>query len=134
MELEDWQKHLIVWGIVSVVEIGLFCLCFFVKGIYSVYGWEDAFFISGVVMVLVGLLILVTFYGAFDIFIYGFSSVFSHMNPNPEHVRKDKDYYSYIQRRQLEREDKKPYLWPYFIEGGVCLLVWLILALVSQSL
>ncbi|MGN1262149.1 MAG: DUF3899 domain-containing protein [Candidatus Enteromonas sp.] len=114
------KKNIIVSLIVyPIIAIGTFCLCFFVRGNYALTGWADALFFSGVFVALAGLLTILSFFGAFDFMIYGFRSVFKHMNRNYTNSQdKYPDYYAYSEGKKAKRKKEGIFIW-----------IWLILAL-----
>ena len=93
---------LIRWISVFLVGVGLFLTMLFSKGNYNLYGLVDAFFIPGGVLVCVGVLGWVAQNGQFDIFSYGFGSVFHRAFKYNEPLR-DKDLPEYKERKERER-------------------------------
>lgn len=124
---------LIVWAAAIVLAAGIFMGVLFGKGNYDLYGYEEACFYPGVLLILLGLLVLVASLGAFDMFVYGFRSVFSHMNPDPNHVDKYADYTQYVQEKRNQRQYSKPPLLPFFVVGGLFLLAAIIMMVIMRQ-
>lgn len=122
--LSDHQKsRLVIWIGMLVVSAVVFCCDFFLRADYSAYGWINALFFTGIMFILGGLLVLVAHYGAFNIFVYGFSDVFARMNPDRNYVKKYDDYVDYTKKKRMERSYSRPYLWPYMVIGGILVAI-----------
>jgi hypothetical protein len=125
---------LIRWISVFLVGVGLFLTMLFSKGNYNLYGLVDAFFIPGGVLVCVGVLGWVAQNGQFDIFSYGFGSVFHRAFKYNEPLR-DKDLPEYKERKEQERIYKGGFatLLPYFVIGGLFLIVTMIIFIIYKN-
>jgi uncharacterized membrane protein len=122
------KSHLISWLVVGLVAIALFCIIFFaIYRSYSLYGWVNSLTITGVIVLASSLLYAVAKAGTFDIFVYGFSDVFFHMNPSPNKVKKYKDYPDYVTVKTEERKKHKFYFWPYVVISGALFIAAIIL-------
>lgn len=128
------KSRLISWLVITLVAIAIFCIVFFaIYHNYSILGWLNSLTITGTVILLSTLLYLVARAGAFDIFVYGFSDVFFHMNPAPDKVRKYKDFPDYVSTKSEERKSHKPYFWPYLGISGAILIAAIILRIVLNA-
>ncbi|MCI2068197.1 MAG: DUF3899 domain-containing protein [Bacilli bacterium] len=133
LDSEHQRKMLIVWLVAFVLAAAIFMGVLFGKGNYGLYGFEEACFYPGILLILSGLLVLVASWGAFDMFVYGFRSVFSHMNPDPNHVDKYADYTQYVQEKRTQRQYSKPPLLPFFVVGGLFLLAAIIMMIIMRK-
>ena len=88
--------------------------------VLAFYGWDkkiyycDAFFASGAILVSIGALAFVSYYGGFDIFGYVFTSLRTN--------RRYHDLYEYVNAKNEKR--KKPYFpfMPYLMVGIVFII------------
>lgn len=88
----------------------------------------DGFFIVGILLACFGVLVLVSAGGAFDMLGYSIgllTALFS------KEKRKDPDFYSYMERKKAERQDRKSVSFLFWI-GGIFLLVSVILLVVFR--
>jgi hypothetical protein len=132
--MSNYQKEILwTWILVTLTALGIFLGVLIGKGDYSVYGYEEACLFPGAIIILVGLLFVVASLGAFDIFAFGFRSVFSHMNPDPNHVEKYRDYVQYREVKKDERAYHKPYLWPFWIIGVAFLIAMAVLRIILAT-
>ena len=79
-------------------------------------GYLDGFFISGMVLIGFSLLVLMSLFGAYDIFSFYFA------RKQKEEGGKE-NYYEYSERRRLEKVGKKLIFLPYLIIGVIYLSV-----------
>ena len=79
--------------------------------------WYEMLSVSGMVTFLIGGLLAVAYFGAFDIFTYAFTE--GPFNKN----RKYKSYAHYSQAREASRTRANYYFLPYFIVGLVVYLM-----------
>jgi hypothetical protein len=111
-----------VFGLIGV-------LCYFLshdKNLeYPIFSTSNACFISGFVLVLVGGLSILSNLGAFDIFSYQFKRKGVGANKYT--------LYDHQQRRIEQSKTRKYYFVPYFVVGGLFLLVSFILTLVYYA-
>ena len=91
------------------------------KGFDRLIFYYDGMTAAGAVSILVGLLILVSYFGAFDIFGYSFSMV--KYGWSDYSLRRDKDYVAYKERKSAERSKKEYIFMPFIITGTVFLTV-----------
>ena len=112
----------LVFGLIGV-------LCYFLshdKNLeYPVFSTSNACFISGFVLVLVGGLSILSNLGAFDIFSYQFKRKGAGASKYT--------LYDHQQRRIEQSKTRKYYFVPYFVVGGLFLLVSFILTLVYYA-
>ena len=95
---------------------GLFCLVFFLKGDYQLASYIDPLFFAGIAVLGIGLLSLFAYFGAFDFLVYGFRSIFKHMNTHYSNaVDEYPDYYAYAEGKKEKRKGKFPFIWPWLI-------------------
>ncbi|HBS02689.1 MAG TPA: hypothetical protein DEA63_02345 [Firmicutes bacterium] len=108
------KSHLVALVLYPVLAVGSFCLFFFLKGNYSLYGYIDPLFFSGILVLGVGLLFLLGHFGAFDFLAYGFRSIFKHMNINYSNAMDEyPDYYAYVEGKKKKRVTNFPFIWPW---------------------
>jgi hypothetical protein len=128
------KANLILWTVTGLVSVAVFCLLFFaIIRNDSLVGWHNALLISGVVVLCSGLLYLMAWAGTFEIFVYGFSDVFFHMNPSPNKTKKYKDYPEYVNAKREERKTKKPYFWPFLAFGGTLIIAAIVVYIVFKA-
>jgi hypothetical protein len=130
----DKKFKLISWAATGLGSVAVFCivLCAIIRD-YGLYGWTNATTISAVVVLLSGAMYLMVHFGAFDIFVYGFSDVFFHMNPSPTKVKKYKDYPDYVTTKKDYRKNHRPYFWPYVAFGGALLTAAIVLRIILKT-
>ena len=89
---------------------------FFVRKNYALSGWIDPLFFAGAFVLGGGLLSLLARFGAFDTVVYGFRSIFKHMNPNYTNAQDPyPDYYAYSESKKEKRKQNK--IFPETPEG-----------------
>lgn len=107
-----------------LIAIGMFCLFFFIKGDYSQFGWGNALFFAGAMTIGSGLLVLLVHFGSFDFIVYGFRSIFKHMNPNYTNSSdKYPDYYAYHEAKTENRQKVGIFVIPWLIFGLIPIIV-----------
>ncbi|MCR5324982.1 MAG: DUF3899 domain-containing protein [Lachnospiraceae bacterium] len=113
--------------IAAVVLNLAFCLIvLLVRGFDRLIFYYDAMTTAGSISILFGLLLLVTYWGAFDIFGYAFSMFKVHLTPDAS-IRRDKDLYEYKIRKQEERSRKELGFMPFIVVGAVFLILGVII-------
>ncbi|MFA6829898.1 MAG: DUF3899 domain-containing protein [Bacilli bacterium] len=115
------------WSIAFITALALFLGVLCGRGNYSGYGFIDPCFYAGIIVFLLGCLLIVIHKGAFDIFAFGFGSIFSHMNPNRDAVSSYHDYAEYTIKKKRARMYSSSHCVPFLVIGGVFLLGALIL-------
>ena len=123
----------VIWFFYAAVAAGVFTGRWFAAG-YSggANALYDCFFVAGMVVLLIGALTLLAYFGAFDIFSYSFGSRLTHMRSN-ENVSRYHDYPAYIEEKKQKRKMNKPYFLPYVCIGGALLLTALVFYFVARS-
>jgi|GEM_PF-1248324 len=116
-----------VWVGILAINATLFTIYYFLHSTPILARLAEDFFICGMVTLLLGALYLLAYYGAFDLFYFGFRSVFSHMNPHYD-PSAHQDYAEYLASRSERRHLTRPYFWPFLGEGIAFLLASGILA------
>ena len=87
------------------------------EGVATRFAWFDSLSVAGAFTFLVGALLTVAFFGAFDLFGYVFS---------PGRVGEHKKYKSFAHYSQVkqERRSRQPYYFvPYYVVGALVFLV-----------
>ena len=105
-------------GVVLALIIGVLCLLS--NGFEYRISYVDAFSVAGAVVFFVGLLQVVSFYGAFDIFGYSFSSF-------RRKERKYTDYVDYQTKKRAEKSNSKLTYMPFIAVGAVFFIIGMIL-------
>lgn len=108
--------HYLIALLLSVI-IGLFRYSTLPEGLSAAYIWYEILSVSGSVTFLVGALLTVSHFGAFDIFSFAFSP--SRMG---EH-RKYKNYAEYSNDRTAKRTRLGYIFVPYYVVGVVVVLL-----------
>lgn len=127
-----WIKYLITVGVLAVIAV----LVAWARGAFGPISqtelaelkitelqcrmrqWSDAFFVSGVLGLGFGLIIVASNGGAFDMIAYGFRALFSVFKKDPV----DRKYATFYDYRKA-REKKKRSFWYLVIVGGAFVLV-----------
>ena len=125
------KKKIISWSVIATISVGLFIFMLWNRGgftNFSLYVFIDACFYPGIIMVLVGGLVWTTSEGVFDVFRYGFQSVYAHMGGDRD--KQAEDYTGYKKRKSEQRKYSKPMLLPYFCIGGAFLIAGIVLAII----
>ena len=104
-------KYIISFIVGGAIAVGVL----FIEGFDIKMSYQDAFFIAGAVLVVTGGLSFVTYFGGFDIFVYGFMS----FNPN----RRYKDLYEYSEAKKEKRRSKSIPFMPYIVIGVIYIIV-----------
>lgn len=124
-----WKK---VFFHSPITYIVCFSVCCIISLVYSYfYSFSSArisesILNSGIMMVFVGILVLCSFYGAFDTFAYGFQSLRSKKN------RKYEDLVQYTRIKGEERSKKSlPYV-PFMVVGLLFVIVGIILSFIIK--
>ena len=99
------------------VIVGLFRYSTLPDGLSTSYVWYEILSVSGSVTFLIGALLTVSHFGAFDIFSFAFSS-----DRTGEH-RKYKNYAEYSEDRTAKRTKVGYIFVPYYIVGIVVILL-----------
>lgn len=129
------KNVLIRWITVLVIGLIIFLAMLLLKGDYNLYGYMNAFFLPGAILIGVGGLSWIGQTGQYDIFAYGFISVFHRAFKYKEPMR-DKDLAEYKERKQQERIYKGGFInfLPYFGIGAIFLIVSIILFIIFKNM
>ena len=135
--MEERKKQIIRnWMIAFSLWVILFFICYLGMGIPKGHTWysslsllSDSFFIPSAILILFPILLLIGREGIFDVFAYGFYRLGESFRPG--NIKRYETAYDYKKEKQEKRKLNKPYFLPYFVLGGVSLLIGLILALVE---
>lgn len=106
-----------VIAFVLAAAVGAFRFSTLPEGLASSFVWYETFSVSGSVTVLIGALLTVSYYGAFDLFGYVFSP-----GRSGEH-RKYKDYVHYSEQKLEKRAREGWFFVPYYVVGVLVLLI-----------
>lgn len=124
--MSERGKSILINWIVAFVFTGAYFLLFvFVPRNYTLQGWQNCFFLTGVMVVLTGGLQAVYYFGAFDMVQYGFQQIFHYMKPDPGPM-KHKDFAEYRQYRAERRKRIPLHPWPWLLFGATFMLCSLI--------
>lgn len=129
MKIKDLLSNKTITNILRYLLIILIFLAIFLP-IYlssnkSLTSLCNSFFIPGAVLIGIGFLSLLTYFGFFDFVGYGFTSVYQSLKK--ESIREYKDLIDYKEKKTLKRKDNKFIYIPYFIFGLIFLIVSLII-------
>lgn len=125
------KARIIIWVSVTIYGIALFVAGLLIKQDFTYVGFMNSAFYTGGIVLFSGLLVLVSHWGAFDIFVYGFKDVFYHMNPNPDKTKKYKDYPEYLEaKKEIRARRKLVFFWPFLAWGGAYLVAMFILRMI----
>ena len=109
------------YAIALVLAAAITVLALVQRGFDLLFYYADSFGIAGGVVFFLGLLLLVSYLGAFDTFGYAFSALGS--------KRRYQDLADYTNAKKEKRSHEEWYFAPYITVGAVFLLVGLILSL-----
>ncbi|MGN1104469.1 MAG: DUF3899 domain-containing protein [Candidatus Coproplasma sp.] len=130
------MKNFLRYAITSLTGLLIAFLIAYFKGVFSQTEVTevmrilcDAAFVPGVIIGAVGLLVLVSAGGVFDMLAYGVRSLFVVFLRNPA-KRKYKDYYEY---RQAQKGKKRSFAY-LTIVGGVFILIAVIFLVLFYTL
>lgn len=99
---KNWLINLITFLVSLAVGAGIFCIVFFTRK-RSIIDAIDGATLGGLIVLLFGMLMMVTHFGAFDIFAFGFKQLFSMLfSKDP---RKDGQYHEYHENKTEKRND-----------------------------
>ena len=134
-ELEERREHILkriflhspVRYIVSLIICVTIAIVYvaFQNGWTLLFSWGNGITAGGAIMILIGLLVLVSQFGAFDIFGYAFSSLRGQK-------RKYHDLYEYSENKNVERKKTVYYFVPYIVVGIIVLIIGIILTYVVK--
>ncbi len=130
--MNERRKKTIISFLVSLLISGLvFVIVFFARRNYLISGYCDAFFVSGVVTLVIPAFVFLIRTGSFDVLNYGMYRFFESFKKDKE-KRWDSalDYKNYFGEK---REKNKPVVYPYFVIGFTLLLVSIILLSIFYS-
>ena len=134
--LNEGKKRLVNWlvsSLILTIILGAVLLIELIPSNLSQYivlkALSDGFFAGSSTVVFVALLRLVGRSGFFDTAAFGFVVLGENLKRNATH--KYKDAYDYKTQRQEKRNVNKPFLWPYWIIGGVGLIIAVIFMILS---
>lgn len=104
-------------ALILAVAVGAFRFSTLPEGISARFTWYEILSVSGYVTFLIGALLTVSYFGAFDIFGYAFSTF------RAAEKRKYKDYVQYSQQKAEKRSRGKYYFVPYYVVGIAVVLI-----------
>ena len=104
-----------------LLAAALVLVSLFIRGFDHLIYYVDSFGIAGGAVFLIGMLQLVSYWGAFDTFGYSFSSF--------RHKSRYEDLYEYTVKKQESRRVNELTFMPFIVVGLVFLLICLILRL-----
>lgn len=116
---------LAIGGLIPV----LFCLI--KEGGFSLLNLVDGFFVSGALLIGIGLMVIVLNMGTFDIIAVGFSNLFS--VTKKEGTKKYDGVYEYQTNKEAKRQSERFYFIPIVLIGLIYLIVSIILLQVFNS-
>lgn len=122
--------HSLVKYIVSlIIGIILVITTLSIKGFSYLVSYEDAFFIAGAVVIFIGILSLLSNYGAFDLLAYSGKYVY-----NMSKKRKVERYPDYVENKIAIRKKMK-YKWiPYVVVGCVFIIIAIIFMIIVNQM
>ncbi|MDY2913607.1 MAG: DUF3899 domain-containing protein [Candidatus Enteromonas sp.] len=114
----------------SVISVGisaiLFCLVYFLRGLYTLAGLSDALLLPGAVCLGIAGLALVGRRGTFDVLGYGVKRLIEQFTHNKDTHYENAGDYS-LQLREKRQNKPFPY-WVYLVMGGLQLASAIVLA------
>lgn len=119
-------KYLLIFILTSIVCL----LISFIKN-FTLIGFVDAFFISGTITFVIGLLSLLSYFGAFDTFAYSFTYI---KNSYSKTNNKNNDFYNYKQMKIMKRKKENFSFTPYLIVGLIFIIISIILLIIFKNI
>lgn len=117
-----WLTNLITFLLAIAVGVGIFCAVFFGRA-RSIIDAIDGATLGGLVVLLFGLLMMISHFGAFDFIVFGFKQLFSLMfSKDP---RKNGEFTDYRDERTQKR-DASSYNFIAVIFAGLLLSIAII--------
>ena len=117
-----WLTNLITFLLSIAAGVGIFCAVYFSRA-RSIMDAIDGATLGGLVVLLFGLLMMVSHFGAFDIFVFGFKQLFSlFFSKDP---RKNGEFADYRNERTQKR-DASSYNFIAVIFAGISLSIAII--------
>ena len=104
-------------ALILAAAVGAFRFSTLPDGINVRFAWYEILSVSGYVTFLIGALMTVSYFGAFDLFGYVFSP-----GRTGEH-RKYKDYAHYSQKKMEKRGREGYFFVPYYVVGFAVVLI-----------
>lgn len=109
------------WIIVSITGIAFFLLVLFLRGDFTYFGFSDALFIPGAIIIAAGGMVLIERGGTFDILRYGFIRLFDSFKR--EKIKSFTDAYEYSEFRKEHRIRHGFYWLPYVVISAILIVV-----------
>ena len=129
---KEWIRYLVTFGVLGVLTV----LLAWARGAFGggatvdiVRLWSDAFTVVGMLAICLGVLVVVSNGGAFDIIVYSVKYLFRMLKKDPI----DRKYGGYYEYKQ-SRAEKKRSFWYMIIIGAVYVLVGVALLLYFYQL
>ena len=110
-----------IGAVVLAVAVGLFRYFALPEGLNAAFVRSECLSVSGVVTFLVGMLLMVGYFGAFDLFGYVFSP------GRTGSVRKYRNYTDYTEKMVEKRSRGNLYFVPFFVVGALVVLLSVLL-------
>ena len=101
-------------------------LVYFWSNDFAILTLGESFINSGIVLILIGLLLLCAYLGAFDTFAYGFHSL------RKKEKRKFEDLIHYNEYKREERKRKSLQFMPFIVVGVLVLIIGIFLTLIIR--
>ncbi len=127
--MEKFKYILIKSAVVLVIMLALVGIYLSFTSFTNLIDYCNGFFSIGLICVLVGGLAWVSSVGGFDGIGYSTYYVFVGTRAKSIEERKYKNYADYMKQKEQERRGKFYTITPYFIIGGILLIVSVILLL-----
>ena len=126
----DFKIYIIAGIIALAIGAGIFCLYFFLNK-STIIAACNASILAAVSLIGLASLILLTRFGAFDTFAYGFAQLGTAMFGRQP--KKYNDMVEYKQIKAEQRKDKSNYFISFFIAGGLFLIATLVLEILYHN-
>lgn len=106
-------------------------LIFFTHQSYDLRALSDATFIPSALLIATAILIIIARAGTFDTAAYSFVTMGQRIRP--QEPKRYKDAFDYKQKADEKRAQKGGYVLPFFVVGGLLLIISIITAFLSVS-
>jgi uncharacterized membrane protein len=120
-----WKR----WLVISLVGIAIFAFTYFYRGVFDYFGLSDAALLPGAILLSIAGLRLIFRTGVYDVTGYGLSKFADSFK------RSDKanyqSVYEYQEVKNLKRKNQPFVALPYFVVGGIFILLSYIFSMLA---
>ena len=112
-----------IYIIAFVISLAITFLYMFLNEM-SFYYFVNGLTIAGLILIIVGGLMTTSYFGSFDMFNYSFGKILRYKK------NKNIKLPEYVEQQNIKRKSQDLYFMPYYVVGGLTLLISLLLGLI----